>query len=65
MTDVKKKKQLIFAQNSTAPLDKRYDLLDSVDDMFKVIQDKEMSVKRRLFFIYKNQNFSDYSYYIL
>lgn len=40
MTDVKKKKQLIFAQNSTAPLDKRYDLLDSVDVMFKVIQNK-------------------------
>ena len=30
-----------FAQNSTAPLDKRYDLLDSVDDMFKVIQNKK------------------------
>lgn len=26
-----------FAQSSTAPLDKRYDLLDSVDDMFNVI----------------------------
>ena len=26
-----------FAQSSTAPFDKRYDLLDSVDDMFKVI----------------------------
>lgn len=26
-----------FAQSSTATLDKRYDLLDSVDDMFKVI----------------------------
>lgn len=27
-----------FAQNSTALFDKRYDLLDSVDDMFGVIQ---------------------------
>lgn len=27
-----------FAQSSTAPFDKRYDLLDSVDDMFKVIR---------------------------
>lgn len=26
-----------FAQSSTAPFDKRYDLLNSVDDMFKVI----------------------------
>lgn len=26
-----------FAHSSTAPFDKRYDLLDSVDDMFKVI----------------------------
>lgn len=26
-----------FAQSSTAPFNKRYDLLDSVDDMFKVI----------------------------
>lgn len=26
-----------FAQSSTAPFDKRYDLLDSVDDMFEVI----------------------------
>ena len=26
-----------FAQSSTAPFDKRYDLLDSVDDMFHVI----------------------------
>ena len=26
-----------FAKSSTAPFDKRYDLLDSVDDMFKVI----------------------------
>lgn len=26
-----------FAQSSTAPFDKKYDLLDSVDDMFKVI----------------------------
>lgn len=26
-----------FAQSSNAPFDKRYDLLDSVDDMFKVI----------------------------
>lgn len=26
-----------FARSSTSPLDKRYDLLDSVDDMFKVI----------------------------
>lgn len=26
-----------FAQSSTAPFDERYDLLDSVDDMFKVI----------------------------
>lgn len=26
-----------FAQSSTAPFDKRYDLLDSVDDMFKII----------------------------
>lgn len=26
-----------FAQSSTAPFDKRYDLLDSVDNMFKVI----------------------------
>ena len=29
-----------FAQSSTAPFDKRYDLLDSVDDMFKVVTDK-------------------------
>ena len=26
-----------FARSSTAAFDKRYDLLDSVDDMFKVI----------------------------
>lgn len=26
-----------FAQSSTAPFNKRYDLLDSVDDMFEVI----------------------------
>ena len=26
-----------FARSSTAPFDKRYDLLDSVDDMFKKI----------------------------
>ena len=26
-----------FAKSSTAPFNKRYDLLDSVDDMFKVI----------------------------
>lgn len=26
-----------FAQSSTAPFDKRYDLLDSVDEMFKII----------------------------
>ena len=27
-----------FAKSSTAPMDKRYDLLDSVDDMFNVIR---------------------------
>jgi len=27
-----------FARSSTAPFDKRYELMDSVDDMFKVIQ---------------------------
>ena len=26
-----------FAQSSTAPFDKRHDLLDSVDEMFKII----------------------------
>ena len=26
-----------FAKSSTAPFDKRYDLLDSADDMFKKI----------------------------
>ena len=26
-----------FAQSSTAPFDERYDLLDSVDEMFKII----------------------------
>ncbi len=31
-----------FAQNSTAPFDKRYDLLDSVDDMFKIIQNESI-----------------------
>lgn len=30
-----------FAQNSTAPLDKRYDLLDSVDEMFEIIRNKK------------------------
>lgn len=29
-----------FARSSTAPFEKRYDLLDSVDDMFKVIQEE-------------------------
>ena len=29
-----------FARSSTAPFDKRYDLLDSVDDMFKVIRNE-------------------------
>ena len=32
-----------FARSSTAPFDKRYDLLDDVDEMFRVIQ-KEMMV---------------------
>lgn len=32
-----------FARSSTAPFDKRYDLLDDVDEMFRVIQ-KEMRV---------------------
>ena len=32
-----------FARSSTAPFDKRYDLLDDVDEMFRVIQ-KEMVV---------------------
>lgn len=27
-----------FAQSSTAPFNKRYDLLDSVDDMFKAVK---------------------------
>lgn len=30
-----------FARSSTAAFDKRYDLLDSVDDMFKVIVNEE------------------------
>ena len=30
-----------FAKSSTAPLDKRYFLLDSVDDMFKKIQEEK------------------------
>lgn len=29
-----------FARSSTAPLDKRYDLLDSVDEMFKVVRNE-------------------------
>lgn len=29
-----------FAKSSTAPMDKRYDLLDSVDDMFHIIREK-------------------------
>lgn len=29
-----------FAKNSTASFDKRYDLLDSVDEMFHVIKDE-------------------------
>lgn len=32
-----------FARSSTAPFDKRYDLLDDVDEMFRVIQ-KEMMI---------------------
>lgn len=30
-----------FAKNSTAPFDKRYNLLDNVDDMFKIIQNEK------------------------
>lgn len=30
-----------FARSSTAPFDKRYDLLDSVDEMFKVIRNEK------------------------
>ena len=30
-----------FARSSTAPFDKRYDLLDSVDDMFRVIRNEK------------------------
>lgn len=30
-----------FARSSTAPFDKRYDLMDSVNDMFNVIKNKE------------------------
>ena len=30
-----------FARSSTAPFDKRYDLLDNVDDMFKIIQNEK------------------------
>lgn len=30
-----------FARSSTAPFDKRYDLLDSVDDMFKMIRNEK------------------------
>lgn len=30
-----------FAKSSTAPFDKRYDLLDNVDDMFKIIQNEK------------------------
>lgn len=30
-----------FARSSTAPFDKRYDLMDSVDDMFDVIKNEE------------------------
>ena len=30
-----------FARSSTAPFDKRYDLLDSVDDMFEVIRNEK------------------------
>lgn len=30
-----------FARSSTAPFDKRYDLMDSVDDMFNVIKNEE------------------------
>ena len=29
-----------FAKSSTAPMDERYDLLDSVDDMFEMIRKK-------------------------
>ena len=32
-----------FAKSSTAPFDERYDLLDSVDDMFKVITTEEVN----------------------
>lgn len=31
-----------FAQSSTAPFDKRYDLLDSVDDMFKAVKGENL-----------------------
>lgn len=34
-----------FAQNSTAPFDKRYDLLDSVDDMFNIIRSENKLLK--------------------
>ena len=30
-----------FAKSSIAPIDKRYDLLDSVDEMFNIIRDNE------------------------
>ena len=30
-----------FARSSTAPFDKRYDLLDSVDEMFNVIKNEK------------------------
>jgi hypothetical protein len=31
-----------FARSSTASFDKRYDLMDSVDDMFKVIKKEDV-----------------------
>lgn len=34
-----------FAKSSTAPMDKRYPLLDSVDEMFKVIKSEKGTVK--------------------
>ena len=34
-----------FAKNSVAPLTERYSLLDSVDDMFKIVRNKKGNSK--------------------
>ena len=34
-----------FAESSTAPLNKRYELLDSVDDMFSIIKENNSKIK--------------------